>query len=114
VGQSGTREIRDAERWLEIAVSRVIAEMRVLWVDVNDEPGTGSARSKIERSSISLLSRAEPPSALWLGRHAAAPQIRSSGVRRSFVEHPRGRRPASAGVDRSPMTFRRAGNRDGG
>jgi hypothetical protein len=84
IGQSAERDIRAGERTHEGAVSDVIGRMSVLWVDVPDEPGPGSARARIERYAIALLSNRlrplDPPSAGWLGRHSVRSEIRESGL----------------------------------
>lgn len=80
MGSSAEKSVRDSERWLEALVSQRIGAMEVLWVDADDEPGRDSVRAKIERSTIALLSGAEPPSGTWLGHHAPAPEIRKSGL----------------------------------
>jgi hypothetical protein len=81
---SAPKEIREAEAGWEHRVSRYIAPMIVLWVEIGDEPGPGSLRGVIERNSIALLTSAgrdvDPPSEHWLGHHAEAPEIRSSGL----------------------------------
>ena len=80
-GQSRPEGVAKAsELPLEVVVSSVLAAMQVVWVDVDGEPSSSSERATIERSAIALLSGAEPPSSAWLGRHAAAPEIRRSGL----------------------------------
>lgn len=60
--------------------------MPFLWLAVDDPPGPDSDRGYIERNAIALLSNygapqpIDPPSATWLGRHAAADAIRRSGL----------------------------------
>ena len=83
-GQTASRDIRLGEAELEAQVSRLIGAMRVLWLDVDDEPGAASERAYIERNLIGLLSRA---GLLWggdwhgwLGRHAADWRIATSGL----------------------------------
>jgi hypothetical protein len=79
--------VRDAEYPLEKAVSDYIREMPFLWLAVEDDPGPDSLRGSIERNSISLLSnlrypeeRIDPPSERWLGKWAATPAIKKSGL----------------------------------
>ena len=84
-GSSAKRPTRDAEAALEYKVSKVIGAMSVLWVDVPDEPGPNSLRGHLERNAIALLSNhdrppIDPPSPGWLGHHARASEIRSSGL----------------------------------
>lgn len=69
---SGSPEIREQEQPLEKAVSRIIGEMDVLWLAVEDPPGPGNRRALIERNAIALLSNhdreaLDPPSDGWLG-----------------------------------------------
>jgi hypothetical protein len=84
IGQSASREIRDEEREHELRVSAFIGRMSVLWVEVPDEPGPASARVRVERNAIALLSNRlrpfDPPSQNWLGRHSARTEIRQSGL----------------------------------
>jgi hypothetical protein len=52
---------------------------------VDDPPGRDSHRGLVERGAIGLLSlranpAADPPSANWLGLHALASEIRTSGL----------------------------------
>ena len=85
--RSGTasREVRNSERPLEIAVSKTIREMPFLWLAVEDEPGPASLRGYIERNAIALLSNyakppIDPPSPSWLGHHCNREKIRRSGM----------------------------------
>jgi hypothetical protein len=62
-------------------VSGYIRSMPLLWLDVPDR----HARRVIEQDLIALLSNADrpprdAPSEAWLGRHAARPAIRWSGL----------------------------------
>lgn len=82
---SAPPEIRAAELFLEQAVSERIGAMRVLWLEVDDEPGKSSRRGIIERGSIALLSNfgrtpIDAPSDTWLGRHCSSPLVRRSGL----------------------------------
>lgn len=84
-GSSAARPIRELEVPWEARVSDVIGAMSVLWVAVPDDPGPDSLRGYLERNCIALLSNhgrdpIDLPSPGWLGRHARAPQIRSSGL----------------------------------
>jgi hypothetical protein len=84
-GSSAPRAIKDAESPLEVAVSAVIGDMDVLWVEVDDPAGPDSLRGWIETNAIGLLSNRarpaiDPPSQGWLGRHARAAAIRESGL----------------------------------
>jgi hypothetical protein len=70
-----------AEAEHEQRVSKVIGDMTILWVSVDDEPGPGSLRSYIERNAIAMLSNRRSPieagSGEWLGNHSAREEIRS-------------------------------------
>ena len=77
--------LKDAEAELEERVSAYIGRMRVLWLDVPDEPGPTSARGRVERNAIALLSHAreaaaDAPSDQWLGAHCDRPLVRASGL----------------------------------
>lgn len=78
-------EIRSAERDLELRVSDVVRQMRVLWITIEDEPGPDSRRGYIERNTIALLSNydhsnIDAPSETWLGRHCDRERVRRSGL----------------------------------
>lgn len=79
-----SRADKEREKPLEAAVSTHIGAMRVLWLDVNDEPGPRSERAYLERNLIRLLSgageRRDSPSSSWLGLHAGPAEIRTSGL----------------------------------
>lgn len=55
-GSSAPAEIIEAERSLEAMVSATMAQMQVLCLPVDDEPGPNSWRGFVERNSIALLS----------------------------------------------------------
>ncbi|MBA2665478.1 MAG: hypothetical protein H0U69_00420 [Trueperaceae bacterium] len=65
-------------------VSRYLAELLVVTVAIDDEPGPSSLRGYIERSAIGLLASAgvvvDPPSQTWLGRSARREAIVASGL----------------------------------
>lgn len=78
-------DVRAGELALEQRVSKTVGAMRFLWLDVNDDPSSESARGYIERNSIALLSNygKEPidrPSAGWLGQHCNRERVRASGL----------------------------------
>lgn len=82
---SAPRRIRQDERDVEIAVSRTIGAMPVLWLPVLDEPGPDSLRGYIERNAISLLTNygrppLDPPSDSWLGHRCSRDKVRLSGL----------------------------------
>lgn len=83
-GSSAPRHVRDAEQELERRVSRVIRDMPVLWLEVDDPPGPTSRRRYIERNAIALLSNydrapLDPPSGDWLGSYCPHEKVRQSG-----------------------------------
>ena len=89
-----SREVRERERHLETAVSKVIGEMPFLWLAVEDAPGPASLRRFIERNAIALLSNRgkqpiDPPSRSWLGHHCNREKVSGAGLWNSnHVEEP--------------------------
>lgn len=85
-GMTATRQIREIEKPLERIVSQYIREMKVLWIEANDEPSKNSVRKFIERNSIALLSNhkqqveIDPFSSLWLGKYSRQAKVRLSGL----------------------------------
>jgi hypothetical protein len=80
-----TTELRRQEHPLELAVSAYIRRLPFLVVDIPGEPGPKSDRAFIEKNTIALVSQSRlrgdqqiPDS--WLGNHAAAGEIRQSGL----------------------------------
>jgi hypothetical protein len=74
-----------AEQAHEVLVRAYLRTLPFLWLAVDDPPGRTSHRAIIERGAIGLLSRrvnpqADPPSPKWLGLHAVAPEISTSGL----------------------------------
>ena len=77
--------VKDAEADLERRVSAYIGQMPFLWLSVPDAPSPRSARGRIERHAIALLSHAcvpaaDRPSANWLGLHSDRHRVRKSGL----------------------------------
>lgn len=76
-GKRGTadRKVRGNEYILECAVSSYIRNLPLLWLNVLDDPGSGSDRKLIEANAVALLSNyrkpSDPPSPTWLGRSAS-------------------------------------------
>jgi len=72
------------EHEVERLVSEIIRLMRVVCVEVRDEPGPRSDRAYIERNSIALLcrigARIDTPTSEWLGRWSPQREIRESGL----------------------------------
>lgn len=84
VGQVAPKDVRAAEHRLETEVSDKLGAMKVLWLDIGDDPASDSDRAFIEQSSIGVLSRynvliAQAP-ADWLGRHSSDHRILLSGL----------------------------------
>ena len=82
---TASREVRQREQPLEIAVSRVIGAMPFLWLAVEDAPGPASLRGYIKRNAVALLSNYEkqpidPPSRSWLGYHCSRDRVRHSAL----------------------------------
>jgi hypothetical protein len=84
VGQIAPVETQKRERKLEEEVSATIGAMRVLWLDIPDEPGPQSDRAFLERNTIGLLSRAYTlaghRAAAWLGTSSPNIKISLSGL----------------------------------
>jgi hypothetical protein len=67
------------------AGSTVIRSMPFLYVAIEDEPGPGSMRARIERNSIALLSNfgkspLDLPSTQWLGHYCDRDRVKTSGL----------------------------------
>ncbi len=82
---SRTEDLQSAERRLERLVSRVIGEMPLLWLRVDDPAGRASLRSYVERNAIALLSNyrreaLDPPSDGWLGLDCPKDTVGRSGL----------------------------------
>ena len=76
------RSVRGDEKPVEAAVSEAIGAMEVLCLKVAESP---SLRAWVESNCIALLSNRgrlpiDPPSSDWLGHHARAKAIRTSGL----------------------------------
>lgn len=85
VGSNATRQVRNSEQPLELAISRYIGNLSVLCLAVLDDPSPTSDRATIERNVISLLSSAQATSQFsassrWLGRFSPRMQVKSSGL----------------------------------
>jgi hypothetical protein len=84
VGQSAGRSIQETEVVLERAVSEVLGQMRLLWLNVPDDPSPSSDRAYIERNAIGLLSRYAVihggQNSTWLGRFSKQINISLSGL----------------------------------
>jgi hypothetical protein len=82
VGSSASKEIREAERELEAAVSAYIAAMSVVWLTVDNR----IERAYVERNAIALLSNygrphaVDPATADWLGHASSRERVRNSGL----------------------------------
>lgn len=85
VGASAPADVRAREHALEQVVSQTIGAMSVVAVPIDDDAGPTSQRGYVERNAIALLSNLgrpalDAPSAAWLGRGSASPEIRGSGL----------------------------------
>ena len=85
LGLASRTAVKDAEADLERRVSAYIGQMPFLWLNVPDAPSPQSARGRIERNAIALLSHArtpaaDSPSANWLGLHSDRHRVRQSGL----------------------------------
>lgn len=84
VGQVSDTTTQEMEDILERRVSGILGQMRVLWLDVPDDPSPYSDRSYLERNAIGVLSRvgiltrAQSPN--WLGNWSKHIQISLSGL----------------------------------
>ena len=83
-GQTAPANVRKGEELLERRVSELIGAMRVIWLNVCDEPSAESERAYLERNSIGLLSRlgllGGVGEADWLGHFSSDWRIASSGL----------------------------------
>lgn len=84
VGQSAAKDVRAREAEIELEVSKLITDMPVLWIGVDDEASPDSDRAYLERNLIALLSGPtgpfDLPSANWLGRWSSRNAISFSGL----------------------------------
>jgi hypothetical protein len=84
IGQVAPSETQEKERRLEEEVSKVIGKMRVLWLEVPDEPGPQSDRAYLEQNAIGLLSRTYLLSGYradsWLGNYSRNVSIPLGGL----------------------------------
>ena len=85
VGKNAPLDVRRDEYPLELAVSKHIGAMPLLWLEVDDPPGPMSDRGIIEAGSIALLSASkwlavDDSSTRWLGRQANRNLVRESGL----------------------------------
>lgn len=84
VGSSATPQVTADEHAWEVTVSGRLGNMSLLWLDVPDDPGPGSARGVIESNSIALLSttgnEVDFASGSWLGNWSSADAIQESGL----------------------------------
>lgn len=82
VGQSANKETLQREKDLEAAVSAYISRMRVLWINVPDDPGPESDRAFLEQNLIGLLAGHGGPvdvgASKWLGFWSPHPSIQRS------------------------------------
>lgn len=92
-GYGDDQKLRLLEYPLECQVSGVIRAMPLLWLKVDDSPGSSSLRGLVERNTIGMLSNyphagiqegeeycIDQPSATWLGHHAESSEVAKSGL----------------------------------
>jgi hypothetical protein len=80
-----TEALTEGEAPIEQAVSRHLANMTFLWLDIDDNPGPKSLRGIVERNAIALLSNyqrdpLDPPSPSWLGHFSDREVVPGSGL----------------------------------
>jgi hypothetical protein len=85
IGNTANKNVREGEVNLEREVSKIIGNMRFLWLSIEDEPGPESRRRYVEKNLIALLSNynkpaLDPPSTTWLGRFCNRERVRKSGL----------------------------------
>lgn len=84
VGMSAIEDIRTRETALEMAVSKYLASLQVVALDVNDEPSKLSDRAYIEQNMIALLSGRAGPVEIadesWLGYHCKNKAVRRASL----------------------------------
>lgn len=78
-------QVKLLELPVEKAVSESIGIMELLWLSVDDDPGSDSLRGYLERNAIALLSNyrkdpIDPPSSNWLGLFSDREKVRESGL----------------------------------
>lgn len=78
-------QVKSLEQPVEKAVSTILGGMQLLWIPIEDAPGSGSLRGYIERNSIALLSNyrgaaIDPPSSDWLGKFSNREKVEQSGL----------------------------------
>jgi hypothetical protein len=85
LGGSAPKDVRAVELSMEQRVSAEIGAMPMLCLGVDDAPGPGSDRGRIEQGSIALLSEfgkpaLDPASPKWLGHDCDRLKVRQSGL----------------------------------
>jgi hypothetical protein len=83
-GQNVAKSTIESERELEREVSRYIAKLQVLSIEVMDDSTRFSARSTIEKNALALFTEdlvpLDPPSKDWLGLCSSQAAIKQSGL----------------------------------
>jgi hypothetical protein len=85
VGNSADKSVREGEVNFERKASKIVGNMRFLWLAIDDEPGPTSLRGYVEKNSIALLSNynkppLDPASKAWLGHCSNRERVRGSGL----------------------------------
>ena len=94
IGGTAPKAVREAEYPIELAVSRYVFAMPLLWVGIPGDAGTTSDRKLVEANAIALLTNRgrvpiDPPSPGQLGTRATPGDQRVGSVERTS----RGRAP---------------------
>jgi hypothetical protein len=93
MGNSAVKTVLQAELPLELRVSKIMGEMNLLWLPIDDEAGPKSLRSFVEQNSIGLLSNYEraaldAQSRKWLGHRSPRERVKNSGLwNQDYVEN---------------------------
>jgi hypothetical protein len=77
--------MRIAEKQHEAQVSDYLGQTSLLFLPIDDQPGSDSLRGLIERNTIALLSNYVAPSGIepnqsWLGLQSGRDKVRRSGL----------------------------------
>lgn len=77
-GSNASRDVLVHEQEVEKAVSAYIGKMKVMLLEIPDEPRRDNRRAFVERNTIGLLAGQEPASKAWLGLYTHNPSIAQS------------------------------------
>ncbi len=83
-GQTASKEIKTVEKPIEVEVSKIIGNMKILWLSINDKPNKFSDRGFIEKNMVALLStfnhKTDTASKDWLGNWNPHVHIKESSL----------------------------------